>query len=65
MAALPPLLLNKNSSELSLLLFATAPFGALLKTFLVLFYSGRFYSEKPTLKLFVLKKVSNFLDVLS
>jgi len=30
-AALPQQLLNKNSSELSLLLFATAPFAALKK----------------------------------
>jgi len=31
-------LLNKNSSELPLPMYATAPFGALLKIFLVLFY---------------------------
>jgi len=36
-AALLHPLLNKNSSELSLPLFATAPFAA-LKNFLVLFY---------------------------
>jgi len=50
-AALSHPLLNKNSSELSLRLFATVLFAA-LKKFLVLFYRRRIYFEKPNLEMF-------------
>ena len=50
------LFLNKNSSELSLPLFATAPFAA-LKKFLVLFHRRRIYFEKPNPEMFFCKKL--------
>jgi len=48
--------LNKNRSELSLLLFTTAP-SAALKKFLVLFYRRRIYFEKPNPEMIFCKKL--------
>jgi len=56
-AALPQLFLNKNSSELSLPLFAASPFAALQKKVLVLFYRRRINFEKPNLEMFFCKKL--------
>jgi len=55
-AALLHPLPNKNSSELSLPLFGTAPF-ATLKNFLVLFYRRRIYFEKPNPEMLFCKKL--------
>jgi len=55
-AALPQPFLNKNSSELSLPLFATAP-SAALKKLVVLFYRHRIYFEKPNPEMFFCKKL--------
>ena len=53
--ALSHLSLNKYRSELSLPLFATAPFAALWKKCLVLFYWRSFYFVKPNLEMFFWK----------
>ena len=55
-AALPQSFLNKNSSKLSLPLFATAPFAAREKV-LVLFYRRKINFEKPNLEMFFCKKL--------
>jgi len=59
--ALKPLL-NENSSEMSLPLFATAPFGALLNVYfdVVLLTSGAYF-EKPNFEKFFLEKVFDFV----
>jgi len=55
-AALPQPFLNKNSSELSLQLFATAPIAALKKIFGFV-YRRRIYFEKPNPEMFFCKKL--------